>query len=57
VGREAPAAHAEAEGDGPPRTQILMEILIRKEWIWWKEAARMVIISSDRTSWSMRMVR
>ncbi len=31
-------------------TQILMEILVRKEWIWWKEIARMVITSSDRAA-------
>jgi hypothetical protein len=31
-------------------TQILMEILVRKEWIWWKEAVRMVITSSNRAA-------
>jgi hypothetical protein len=31
-------------------TQILMEIFVKKEWIWWNEAARMVTTSSDKAA-------
>ncbi len=30
--------------------QILMETLVRSEWVWLEEAARMIVTSSDRTA-------
>jgi hypothetical protein len=34
-----------------------MEVLVRKERIWWKEAARMMVVTSSEQSWSTRMVK
>jgi hypothetical protein len=31
-------------------TQILMEILIEKEWIWWSKTAKMITTTSGKTA-------
>jgi hypothetical protein len=31
-------------------TQILMEIFVEKEWIWWSKTGKMVTTASDRTA-------